>query len=242
MRTGFLVAGVALLVIGIITFIGGSQIASYSTISKGITFLGITIGGSITNTIQMQEGEMISYIGVFLALVGLILAVYGSAAQSEISKITKIPTKPPIYKKSKSSKTSPGVKTSIYIAILIIVAIFVAVFIYSVIAGPNGTIFSMPFIQNTMNFNLQIQNSGSLSPVCTHYTFPKTGSVDLNWATTNGGTVTFSVIDYTGTELYSSDAASGTSIFSVYAGQTYSLCAYDWLPETVNIQGTETFS
>jgi hypothetical protein len=62
-------------------------------------------------------------------------------------------------------------------------------------------------------------------------------SISGSWSTTNGGSVTFIVVDNSGGTVYSSDASSGS--FSMNASnQPYMVAAMSLFPETVQVSGT----
>ncbi len=123
-----------------------------------------------------------------------------------------------------------------FIFLLVIAVIFVVMFMLS--NSGAGSVFN----PQPIKFNLQINNPGSaLSSKCTDYSFGNAGTVNFNWATNNGGSVTFSVKNQS-SSVYSSDASNGAGSFYAEGGEIFQFCAYDWFSETVNVYGTETFS
>ncbi len=88
-----------------------------------------------------------------------------------------------------------------------------------------------------------ITNPGSV--VTTKYynfTFPHAGTFRFAWSTNGTGSVTFSILNPSATSIYSVDSSSGSGSFSVVGGGRYSFGIYDWLPATIAIRGTYSFS
>jgi hypothetical protein len=84
-----------------------------------------------------------------------------------------------------------------------------------------------------------IDNPGSLTALSHSVTFPHSGTFSFGWATSNGGSVTFSVLDPLSVTLYqSAGSASGSGSILVTAGVAYSFEILDWLPEDVEVSGT----
>lgn len=136
-------------------------------------------------------------------------------------------------KKDKNTKRNIG----IVLITLFVIIILVIAFSSSVQSGP---IHPVPTSQS---FSFSIQNPGSVTQrACSPYTFSNVGTVSFSWYTANGGTVTFTVVDSTGTQLYSSDASTGSGSFTAYGGESFEFCAYDWSAEGVNVQGINVFS
>jgi hypothetical protein len=75
-----------------------------------------------------------------------------------------------------------------------------------------------------------------------NYTFPHAGTFRFAWTTGGTGSVTFSVLNPLATSIYSVDASSGSGNLSVAGGGHYSFGIYDWLPASVVVTGTYTYS
>ena len=101
-----------------------------------------------------------------------------------------------------------------------------------------GVLIFVPVAQSAPE-SLTLVNAGSvLSAVGQPITFPHGGTFDFHWATTNGATVTFSVIAPSGTPIYSSDSAGATLSLPVTSNGPYLFEIDDWLPATVAVSGT----
>jgi hypothetical protein len=88
-----------------------------------------------------------------------------------------------------------------------------------------------------------LKNGGSLTPLTHPVRFPDSGEFAFHWSTVGGGTVTFTVLNPGGITLYqASSAASGTGNIAVTAGSVETFEILDWLPETVDVSGTLSYS
>jgi hypothetical protein len=87
-----------------------------------------------------------------------------------------------------------------------------------------------------------MNNPGSLTALTHAVTFPRSGTFTFTWSTTNGGTVTFTVLGSGGVTIYaSSSAASGGGTLAVSEGTPYTFEILDWLPEVVDVTGTLSY-
>lgn len=106
-----------------------------------------------------------------------------------------------------------------------------------------GALAVVPVDQSS-SFNATIVNPGSVGSSYTEVvqlTHP--GTVSFSWATTNGGTTTFSVTDPAGNTVYSpGSAASGQGSFQISLLGSYTFAIYDWSPETVQLSGTLSYA
>lgn len=98
-------------------------------------------------------------------------------------------------------------------------------------------------VAHSSNESFTLSNPGSLGEFTHSVTFPRSGVFQFSWATTNGGTLTFTVLDPLGATLYHvANAASGAASISVSSGTEYTFEILDWLGETVHVMGTLTYS
>lgn len=87
----------------------------------------------------------------------------------------------------------------------------------------------LPFNTTLQSYAVDVSRSQLASSNCV--------SVSGSWSTSNGGSVTFAIVNATGTVVYSADASSGSFSFGGFSGP-YMAGAYSILPETVQVSGT----
>ena len=98
-------------------------------------------------------------------------------------------------------------------------------------------------INQTQSTNATITDPGSTTTTYTdNVVMSHGGLLDFSWATTDGGSVTFTVSNANGATLVSQNAASGSGAIPVNGGDTYIFGVYAWLPETVQFSGTLHYS
>lgn len=87
-------------------------------------------------------------------------------------------------------------------------------------------------------FSFGISNPGGLSTnACVSRTFTSGVPVSFQWSTADGATVTFSVQDSSGGNVYTNDASRGSGSFNA-DGSAYNFCIYDWAPDSVSVSGS----
>ncbi|MCI4322043.1 MAG: zinc ribbon domain-containing protein [Thermoplasmata archaeon] len=84
-------------------------------------------------------------------------------------------------------------------------------------------------------FSLSVVSQG-LSPSVVYKTFPANAAITFSWNTSDGGSVSFSLVDSEGHTLAHSSAASGQFSFTADGG-SYGFQSYSWLYEVVNVHG-----
>ncbi len=78
MRKKIIIAGILLLIIGILLFIYGNNQYNYYKEKKEFSYIEIPNTGNLADyETQMGVGSTISYIGLFILLIGIILMVIG---------------------------------------------------------------------------------------------------------------------------------------------------------------------
>ena len=249
MKKTQLIAGVSLIIFGLVLFIIGQYLINSATVSSSVSISGITVSTSVNNSnnSQVQLGNAIGTLGIIIGIIGIPFLIYGGIASNnkkhkEHSDRIKIKESVAFSEKHHNNRKSLTPLNKFRLALFIFLLVITIVIIASLVMLNFGSGTSSFFSPKPLNFNLQINNPGSaFSSKCVYYLFSNTGAVNFNWATNNGGSVTFSAINQSGT-IYSSDASNGEGSFYTVAGQNVGFCAYDWLSETVNIHGTETFS
>jgi hypothetical protein len=84
-------------------------------------------------------------------------------------------------------------------------------------------------------FSLSVVSQG-LSPSVVYRSFPANAAITFAWNTSDGGSVSFSLVDSEGHTLAHSSAASGRFSFTADGG-SYGFQSYSWLYEVVNVHG-----
>lgn len=101
-----------------------------------------------------------------------------------------------------------------------------------------GVVIVLFLVPLPLPFYLNISNPGSVTEAtCDSYTFDANAGVSFSWSTTDGATVSFTVVDSAHTTIYSEDTSSGSGSFTANGG-TYQFCMYDWAADHVGIRGT----
>lgn len=85
-------------------------------------------------------------------------------------------------------------------------------------------------------FSLTVESQG-LTPSVVYRTFPAGTAITFAWTTSDGGSVTFSLVDAQGHVLARSSAPSGNDSFTA-DGSAYGFQSYSWLYEVVNVHGS----
>jgi hypothetical protein len=93
--------------------------------------------------------------------------------------------------------------------------------------------FLLPY---STSFSLSVESVG-LTPSVEYRTFPTGASVHFGWNTSDGRTVTFSLLNSDGKVLASRSAAAGNVSFTSDGG-AYGFQSYSWLHEVVDVDGT----
>ena len=91
------------------------------------------------------------------------------------------------------------------------------------------------FVPIHSTFSLSVVSQG-LTPSVVYRSFPANAAISLDWNTSDGGSVTFSIVDSEGHTLAHSSAASGRFSFTADGG-SYGFQSYSWLYEAVNVHG-----
>jgi hypothetical protein len=87
----------------------------------------------------------------------------------------------------------------------------------------------------TTDFSLAVRSQG-LSPSVAYRTFPADSQVSFTWNTTNGRTVTFSLLG-SGGQVLSSRSAAGGNLTFVADASPYGFQSSSLLPEVVTVEG-----
>jgi predicted nucleic acid-binding Zn ribbon protein len=105
-----------------------------------------------------------------------------------------------------------------------------------------AVLFLLP-VPQTKSIAFTLTDPGSFTQTYSQQViFSHAGTLTFNYATRDGGTVTFTVQDGTGHAVYTHNAATGSASFAVNPGETYTFGVYAWSGETVDVSGSEGFS
>ena len=95
-------------------------------------------------------------------------------------------------------------------------------------------------IPHSVPYNFSITNPGSVSTTY-YYTqslCPAGVNASVSFTVVSGDTVTFSVVNPSGGTVWSDDASSGSTTFTIESCGAYQFGAYDWAAETVDVSVT----
>lgn len=96
---------------------------------------------------------------------------------------------------------------------------------------------ALALVPISSNFALSVTSSLTSNPATTWQTFPSNAHVTFDWNTTDGGSVTFSLVAPDDAVLESSSGSHGSTSF-VSAGGAYGFRSSSVLYEVVDVQGT----
>lgn len=111
---------------------------------------------------------------------------------------------------------------------IIAIAILIVLLLVVLVAVP---------LPHTTNSSFSISNPGSVSKTYTQSESlcPSGATASVSYTTADGKSVTFSIIDPSGGTVWSHDAASGSTSFTVQSCGSYQFGIYDWAGDTVNV-------
>ncbi len=103
--------------------------------------------------------------------------------------------------------------------------------------------FSTVSFAQTSPYSADLSNAGSvLTTHFANYSPIQSGTFRFSWHTTDGGTVTFSLLSPSGRSLYSSTAGAGAGSAYVVRAGNYQFEMSGSVAETVRVTGTLSFS
>ena len=126
------------------------------------------------------------------------------------------------------ARPAPPAPHTVRNVVIVVVLVVVVLALLAVVPVPRT---------NTMT----IDNPGSLSTYYQTESLSPTGApASVSFTVESGNSVTFSVIDPNGYTVWSDDASSGSTTFTIQTAGVYEFGAYDWNPETVDVTVTVT--
>jgi hypothetical protein len=106
-----------------------------------------------------------------------------------------------------------------------------------VVVVVGASLAALALVPVTTEFALSVTSSYHSNPATASETFPTNARVSFTWNTTDGGSVTFSLLAPSGTTVESSSGSHGSLSF-VSAGGSYGFRSSSLLYEVVDVKGS----